>query len=255
MTSKNEYSNGEWHTVIFSRQQSKGKLIIDGEDEQFGESSGATRTMSVQAPFSFGGVNPDSVEDMNVNLKIGKGKIFSGCIREIQMSGQGLGEPSLAVGVLPCSDQIESGTYFGRGGGYVKLRDRFKVGTDVTIQFDIKPRTMNGLLLSVHGRKSFFILELINGTIKFSVDNGDGPIVAVFVPDANENFCDGQWRTIKAVKSQYVISIYVNDMGSQPSIGDAASPSTDTTRPLFLGGHPRLSKARRYYFVKIKNFN
>lgn len=246
MTSKNEYNNGDWHTVIFSRQQSKGKLIINGEDEQFSESTSAARTMTVQAPYSFGGVNPDSVEDMNLNLKIGKGKIFSGCLRDIQMSGQGLGEPSLAVGVLPCSDQIETGTYFGRGGGYVKLRDRFRVGTDVTIQFDIKPRTMNGLLLSVHGKKAFFILQLINGTIHFTVDNGDGPFVTTFTPEANENFCDGQWRTVKAVKSKYVISLVVNDTGSEPSIGNAASPSTDTTRPLFLGGHPHLSKVKSY---------
>ena len=86
-------------------------------------------------------------------------------------------------------------------------------------------------------------LQLINGTINFTVDNGDGPIVAVFKPD-NENFCDGQWRTITAIKSQYVITIMVNALSSQPSIGSATSPSTDTSRPLFLGGHPYITKAR-----------
>lgn len=114
----------------------------------------------------------------------------------------------------------------------------------MTIQFDIKPRTVDGLLISVHGKKAMLILQLINGTIHFTVDNGDGPIVAVFRPDKEVNFCDGQWRTITAIKSQYVITILVDAVSSQPAIGNASSPSTDTSRPLFLGGHPFLSKVR-----------
>lgn len=114
----------------------------------------------------------------------------------------------------------------------------------MTISFDIKPRTLNGLLLSVHGKKAYLILQLINGTINFTVDNGDGPIVAVFKPDANENFCDGNWHSVSAIKSKYVITLMVNRVSSQPSIGNANSPSTDTSRPLFMGGHPHLIKAR-----------
>lgn len=121
MTSKNEYNNNEWHTVVFSRQQNKGKLIIDGEDEQLAEANGGTRPMAVQAPYSYGGVSPDSMEDVNVNIGMGKGKLFTGCIRDIQMNGRSLGEPSQTVGVLPCSEQIEQGTFFGKGGGYVKV--------------------------------------------------------------------------------------------------------------------------------------
>lgn len=127
---------------------------------------------------------------------------------------------------------------------YFQLRDRFRVGTEMTIQFDIKPRTTDALLLSVHGKTSFLLLELINGTIHFTVNNGDGPIVAKFIPEKDVNFCDGQWRTITAIKSQYVITIMVDSVSSQPSIGNASNPSTVTTRPLFLGGHLSLSKVR-----------
>lgn len=114
----------------------------------------------------------------------------------------------------------------------------------MTFQFDIKPRTTDGLLLSVQGKKAYLIIQLINGTINFTVDNGDGPIVAIFKPEKGVNFCDGQWRTVTAIKSQYVITIMVDSVSSQPSIGNASSPSTDTSRPLFLGGHPFLSKTR-----------
>lgn len=103
---------------------------------------------------------------------------------------------------------------------------------------------MNGLLLSVHGKRAMFAIQLINGTINFTVDNGGGPITAVFIPDKNQNFCDGEWHTITAIKSQYVITLVVDSVNSNPTIGAITAVSTDTTRPLFLGGHPYLSKAR-----------
>lgn len=242
ISSKYEYNNNEWHTVLFTRNHSKGRLLINDEDDSFGESFGTTRTMAVQAPFSFGGVSNELMEDSYLNMKMSKGKQFHGCIRNMQMAARGLGEPTLAVGVLPCSNQVENGVFFGKGGGYVKLRDRFKVGTEMTIELQIKPRSMNGLLLSVHGKRAFLILQLINGTLNFAVDNGDGPIVAKFSLEQNEKFCDGKWRKILAVKSQFAISLAVDNMSSEPSIG--LSLSTDTTRPLFLGGHPHLSRAR-----------
>lgn len=107
---------------------------------------------------------------------------------------------------------------------------------------DIRPRAQSGLLMSVHGRKAYFVLEMINGTISLSVNNGDEPFTATYTPLPEENLCDGQWRTVSAIKSQYVITIKVNDVSSNPAIGDARSPSTDTTRPLFLGGHPHLQR-------------
>lgn len=99
-------------------------------------------------------------------------------------------------------------------------------------------------MLSVHGKRAMFALQLINGTINFTVDNGAGPITAIFQPEGNQNFCDGEWHSIKAIKSQYVITLIVDSVQSLPTIGTTTAVSTDTTRPLFLGGHPYLSKAR-----------
>lgn len=83
------------------------------------------------------------------------------------MGGKPIGEPSIFNNVQPCSDQIEPGVFF--EGGYVKLRERFRVGENVKIEFDIRPRSLNGFLLSVHGKKAYMILELNNGTVRFSV--------------------------------------------------------------------------------------
>lgn len=76
------------------------------------------------------------------------------------------------------------------------------------------------------------------------VDNGDGPFFVNFEPEEGDNFCDGQWRTITAVKTKMVITIGVNGVVAEPAIGQSVSYSTDTSRPLFLGGHPHIKKIR-----------
>lgn len=85
MSSKNQYNNSQWHTVVISRQQSSGKLLIDGEDEITGESAGNTRVMSLQAPYSFGGVNPTLMDDLVVNTGIDKNKFFSGTKEHLEV--------------------------------------------------------------------------------------------------------------------------------------------------------------------------
>lgn len=258
MTSRNLYNDGKWHTVKITRQQTHGKLIIDGDDESDGEIDGNMRAMNVQSPFYIGGVSPNALQDLNVNLGLQQGTFFTGCIRNILVNDHPINDQPQKYGVLPCSEQVEEGVFFGNGAGHIKLKDRFKVGLELTISMDIKPRTMNGLLLSVHGKKAMLLLQLINGTITFTVNNGEGDIIAIFQPDENQNFCDGEWHTIVAIKSRYVITVTVDGVSSTPSVGSTKSPSADTTRPLFLGGHPYLKKARgltvrRPYLGCIRN--
>lgn len=64
--------------MLISRSQAIGKLLIDGDNEITGESHGITRVMSLQAPYSFGGVNPNQMDDLIVNTGIEKGTYFSG---------------------------------------------------------------------------------------------------------------------------------------------------------------------------------
>ena len=48
---------------------------------------------------------------------------------------------------------------------------------------------------------------MVDGSMTFTVDNGRGPIVAVFKPEDTFTFCDGKWHEIHAVK---VFSIIKN---------------------------------------------
>lgn len=75
--------------------------------------------------------------------------------------------------------------------------DKFTVGRSVDIQMDIKPRATSGHLLSVHGRRDFLLLEMINGTIKFLVKTAKGPIETSFIPTTPHSLCDGHWHNIR----------------------------------------------------------
>ena len=133
LESSKEYNDDKWHTVMISRQQLVGKLIINGDDEETGTAPGTSiRAMSVQPPFSFGGVNTSAIEDMSMNLVLNiasnKKSLFSGCITDIQIGGKALGEPIKVENVIPCSEQIENGAYFANGGnGFIKVNSRIEL--------------------------------------------------------------------------------------------------------------------------------
>ena len=119
------------------------------------------------------------------------------------------------------------------------------------------------------------MLQMVEGTMTFTVDNGRGPIMAVFKPDSKFKFCDGNWHEIhgkkkrnaskfvkknflwnfyihtyllffqlffSAVKAKNVVTLSVDDIFAQPGIGVPGVSSTDTNHGLFIGGHPRTDR-------------
>lgn len=101
------------------------------------------------------------------------------------------------IGVMRCLENVEPGAFFGVQGGYVKLKNTFRVGLEIDIKMEIKPRNVSGLLISVHGKKDYLVLEMVNGTIRLTVENGKGPISTSFQPNNPYYFCDGQWHSIQ----------------------------------------------------------
>lgn len=133
---------------------------------------------------------------------------FVGCVRSIEMNGKPLENPR-NTSIIPCSDNTESGVYFNnQTRSYVKLFEKFKVGVEMDIQMDIKPRTTTGLLMSAHGRKAYLVLQMVDGIIKFVVDNGKGPMEAAFDPPNKHFFCDGNWHSIQGNQSKLILNIY-----------------------------------------------
>lgn len=79
----------------------------------------------------------------------------------------------------------------------------FQVGTSFSLEIEVKPRTKNAVLLSV-GVLEYLTLQIINGTIKFSVDNGAGEESVIYSPPANNMLCDGHWHQIKVYSNPFV---------------------------------------------------
>jgi laminin, alpha 3/5 len=80
------------------------------------------------------------------------------------------------------------------------LGNNFRVFQRFKITLKIKPRTSTGLILAVHGRRDYLVLQMINGTIKFTVDNGKGALSSSFTKDPYD-LCDGDWHTIQGEKN------------------------------------------------------
>lgn len=112
------------------------------------------------------------------------------------MNGKPMESPK-EHGIMPCSENVELGVYFGSEGGYVKLEERYNVGLEILINMDIKPRTTSGLLISAHGKHHYLILELLDGNLKFTMYNGKQPITTSYVPKTKYYFCDGNWHHIQ----------------------------------------------------------
>ncbi|KAL3275279.1 hypothetical protein HHI36_020047 [Cryptolaemus montrouzieri] len=236
------YNNDLWHKVDFSRDGSNGKLIIDGDSVNFGQAVNADK-MELKSPFYIGGLEPADYNNVYSNLNMTES--FKGCIRNFLMNGRPMISPRKS-GVVPCSDNVESGTFFyGSKSSYVKLKDKFHVGQTFNVKLDIKPRLDSGILISVHGRKDYFILEMVNGSMKLTAENGLGPITAIFEPKTPYYFCDGNWHNIQAVKSKNVVTLSVDNIFTDPKLGDHRAISTTTGGTLFLGGHRFLSNVKR----------
>ena len=106
--------------------------------------------------------------------------------------------------------KVEPGYFFGPDGGRINAFRRFRVGIDFDVSLWIKPRNVSGLLLAVRGRRDMVILQMVDGAIQFSVDNGRGLINAIFKPDERHQFCNGEWHEIHGKKELNHLVPYVN---------------------------------------------
>lgn len=117
------------------------------------------------------------------------------------MNRKSLNDPN-RIGVVPCFDNVESGTFFPVTGGFVRLREpRFKVGDVFNIKLDVKPRRDSGVLIAAQGKRDYFVLEMVNGEMRLTVENGRGPIKASFNSNKKFYFCDGNWHSIQGIFS------------------------------------------------------
>ncbi|CAK1588443.1 unnamed protein product [Parnassius mnemosyne] len=238
------YNGTEWHTVTLVRNEGHGKLTVDSE--RIGEASVTCISPAVLTPpFYYGGLG-NITNSVSQNL-MDFYQPFKGCLKGLMMNGQYVTDILYRVNSLRCTDNIEHGVYFGPSNNahsnYLKLLENFKVGFEISISMEVKPRNSTGLLLSVHGRRDFMVLELLENEVVANVENGKGPFHASYKLGNKFSLCDGNWHRIHAVKSRHVVSVGVDGHFSDAGLGQ--SGSTDTRSALYIGGHERpIAKVR-----------
>ncbi|KAG6444669.1 hypothetical protein O3G_MSEX003477, partial [Manduca sexta] len=197
ISSTQVYNDTEWHTATLSRNGGHGKLVVDGE--YVAETSVTCNApSSLQPPYYYGGLR-------HVTGRVSKAlkgfyQPFKGCLRGLLMNGQRVTRTADVVNALRCIDHIEDGIYFGSSNdthsNYLKLIENFKVGNEVSISMEVRPRNSTGLLMSVHGRKDFLVLEMLENEVVANVENGNGPFHASYKLGHRYSLCDGNWHKI-----------------------------------------------------------
>ncbi|KAF2978342.1 hypothetical protein EK904_004374 [Melospiza melodia maxima] len=121
--SRDKYRDRRWHTVFFSRDQSRAQLVIDGLRAQ-GAAVATTGLFVAQSPFYVGGLPAGKAK---AHIAAASASSFDGCLRNPQLDGRPLGPPSRTFGVMPCYEGVlESGVFFTMDGGSITLVTKWK---------------------------------------------------------------------------------------------------------------------------------
>uniref|UniRef100_A0A3Q0SFF0 Si:ch211-241e1.3 n=1 Tax=Amphilophus citrinellus TaxID=61819 RepID=A0A3Q0SFF0_AMPCI len=133
---REKYNDGKWHTIMFSLEKKKFRLVVDGIRAQDGQLTNAELSSMKQHFLSPSkGLPKQSV---------------SGCMRNFKMNGALMSNPTTNHGAGPCFEgQTQRGAYFSGDGAHVVVNDSFVVGSTFELLFNIRPRSLTGLLLHV----------------------------------------------------------------------------------------------------------
>lgn len=146
------------------------------------------------------------------------------------------------------------------GQGYLQLEEEFVVGHQTKLNLEIKPRSKNGVILyaksSNSSLKDFLLLELVNGSLKATVNNGESEMVAeIDLP--NDESCDGTWHQVQLIKMANLAILYLDEQSSGPTIQreSAGSDLITDTNILYVGGYPNELKAKKPYLENAVSYS
>uniref|UniRef100_A0A672IGD7 Laminin, alpha 4 n=1 Tax=Salarias fasciatus TaxID=181472 RepID=A0A672IGD7_SALFA len=140
-----QYNNGLWHNIIFIRDGSAGRLVIDGLVVLEDQVESRNISWNVSSPFYIGGVPPGRAQKTIQGMSAHG---FTGCLKNLQLDGQWLSSVAETFGVTPCfQGRSEPGTFFSEEGGFVLLDQSFHLGLKFDLVLGVRPRVAVGLLL------------------------------------------------------------------------------------------------------------
>ncbi|OXB67886.1 hypothetical protein ASZ78_005568 [Callipepla squamata] len=191
LRSKDKYHDRRWHTVFFSRDQSRVQLVIDGLRAR-SAAVASTELFVAQTPLYVGGVPHGRAKAHILGTSASS---FNGCLRNPQLDGKPLSTPSHSFGVTPCYEgPLESGIFFAADGGSVTLADAVATEQDLEVTLEVRPRSASGLIFHLGtGRSRHLMLYMEETKVTLRASTGaDEFSTSVTCP----SLCDGQWHTI-----------------------------------------------------------
>ncbi|KAF3831845.1 hypothetical protein GH733_000657 [Mirounga leonina] len=266
--SQEKYNDGLWHDVIFIREKSSGRLIIDGLRvlEESLPPSGAA--WNIKGPIYLGGVAPGRAVK---NVQINSVYSFSGCLGNLQLNGASITSASQTFSVTPCFEgPMETGTYFSTEGGYVVLgfpvllgglicvsseppcsrlsllplrvircpsqNESFNIGLKFEIAFEVRPRSSSGTLVHGHSVNGEYLnVHMKKGQVLVKVNNGIRDFSTSVTP--KQSLCDGRWHRITVIRDSNVVQLDV-DSEVNHVVGPLNPKPVDHREPVFVGGVP-----------------
>uniref|UniRef100_I3JTQ2 Laminin subunit alpha 3 n=1 Tax=Oreochromis niloticus TaxID=8128 RepID=I3JTQ2_ORENI len=246
---REKYNDGKWHTVMFSLEKKKFRLVVDGIRAQDGQLTNAELSSMKQQFLSpvYLGSTPHS---LHKELKGLPKHSVSGCVRNFKMNGAQMSNPTANHGAGPCFEgQTQRGAYFSGNGAHVVVNDSFVVGSSFELLFNIRPRSLTGLLLHVGvysknpnglAMGHYLIIYMLEGEVFARVNNGNGEFMVSVKPKAS--LCDGVFHKISVIKRKNVVQLYVDTLDNY-KIGPPFSNIPLTKHPLYVGGIPGKCKS------------
>uniref|UniRef100_A0A8C3G7F7 Laminin, alpha 4 n=1 Tax=Cyclopterus lumpus TaxID=8103 RepID=A0A8C3G7F7_CYCLU len=234
--SEEKFNDGAWHNVVFIRDGSMGRLIIDGLTVLEDRAQGGNVSWHVSSPLYVGGVPPERAQK---NIQKNSAYSFTGCLKNLQLDGQWLSSVAENFGVTPCFEGLpEAGTYFSEEGGYVVLDETFDLGLRFELVMEVRPRVASGVLVSV-------CLQVV-----VVVNDGSREFFTKVSP--RQGLCAGNWHRITVIRDANVIQLDV-DSEVNHVVGPLDPGSTDTRKPVFVGGAPESIATRKPYVGCMRN--
>uniref|UniRef100_A0A3B3BD63 Si:ch211-241e1.3 n=1 Tax=Oryzias melastigma TaxID=30732 RepID=A0A3B3BD63_ORYME len=117
---REKYNDGKWHSVIFTFEKRKFRLVVDGIRAQDGQlTNDELKSMQEFISPVFLGSAPGS---FHKELKDLPKHSVSGCLRNFKMNGALMSNPTTNTGAGPCFEgQTQRGVYFSGNGAHVIL--------------------------------------------------------------------------------------------------------------------------------------
>ncbi|KAG7258724.1 hypothetical protein CRUP_029785, partial [Coryphaenoides rupestris] len=250
---REKYNDGKWHSVIFSLEKKRFRLVVDGIRAQDGQLKiDEVASLELLSPLYLGSA-PESLHHYLKWKDLPKHSVL-GCLRNFKMNGTAMLKPTTNHGAGPCFDgQLQIGAYFPGKHAHVVIEDNFVVGANFELLFDIRPRSLTGVLLHVgnfsqarHGASvgHHLSLYMLNGEVVAQVNNGAGEFMVSVTPKTA--LCDGAFHKISVIKRNNVVQLHVDTVDNH-KIGPPSSTATLTRDPLYVGGIPETALQRQQH--------